>query len=64
MIRPSMRRSVCSNSQICTFCRLCKNRNIKFCRAATPISALVRINKFQAAVSSSGKKNTASASVW
>ena len=33
MMRPSTRRSVCSNSQICTFCRLCKNRKIKFCGA-------------------------------
>ncbi len=31
MMRPSIRRSVCSYSQICTFCRLCRNRNIKFC---------------------------------
>ena len=33
MILPSNRRSVCWYSQICTFCRLCKNRNIRFCKS-------------------------------
>ena len=31
MIRPSIRNSFCSNNQICTFCRLCRNLKIRFC---------------------------------
>lgn len=38
MMRPSIRRSVCSYNQICTFCRLCKNRKIKFCSDTCQVS--------------------------
>lgn len=38
IMRPSIRRSVCSYNQICTFCRLCKNRKIKFCSDTCQVS--------------------------
>lgn len=40
IILPSNRRSVCSYSQICTFCRLCKNRNMRFCKKHTTFRRL------------------------